>query len=431
MTKKSKGKVLQMLSPENYIRNKARSLPIFECLVNADWEEGKLADMVVARQHTNGNITAGLYQVDLACLGVKDTAYFFNIPLLEYREKFEVFMNMKDGFEKINYVLAHNIIYAGLEFADEYEFKPHKDFTSITQYILDEDTDDIPLIEIECGVDGLPAFTKETLIDEREDKKIIAHLDRVAGPGNYYLIDEEGIIINEDEVSKSDFREEEFNDWLDDRLDDLEYPGFDCELEFDENTVQNSQTYQLKIYIDKLNKPKVWRRITIPSYYSFHHLHFSIQAAFGWDDCHLYQFSDNGLSSKSIICKLNDELDSVDQEQLDATLIPLSRIFTREGDTYTYIYDFGDCWQHTILLEKVIPKVSCVPELIGGKGACPPEDCGGVMGYKNMLEILADKNHPEYYEYLEWLGLEEDETWDPEEFDLEYFQEVLRELFDD
>ena len=72
MTKKSKGKVLQMLSPENFIRNKARSLPIFECLVNADWEEGKLADMVVARQHTNGNITAGLYQVDLACLGVKD-----------------------------------------------------------------------------------------------------------------------------------------------------------------------------------------------------------------------------------------------------------------------------------------------------------------------------------------------------------------------
>ena len=127
--------------------------------------------------------------------------------------------------------------------------------------------------------------------------------------------------------------------------------------------------------------------------------------------------------------QLNDELDSMIRTTR-CNIIPLAG-FLPGRRSYTYIYDFGDCWQHTILLEKVIPKVSCVPELIGGKGACPPEDCGGVMGYKNMLEILADKNHPEYYEYLEWLGLEEDETWDPEEFDLEYFQEVLRELFDD
>lgn len=429
MAKKSQGKVIQMLSPENYIRKKTRSLPIFECMVNAEWEEGKLADIVVARQHTNGNITAGLYHVDLACLGVKDTAYFFNIPLSEYRKKFEVFMNMEDSFEKIDYVLAHNIIHAGLEFADEYEFKPHKDFTSITQYILDEDTDDIPLIEIECGVDGLPAFMQDTMIADREDQKIIAHLDRVAGPGNYYLLDEEGMIINDEEDSEPEKWEKELNDRLDFYLDNSEYSEFDSKLKFDKNTVQNSKSFQLKVSIDELDNPKVWRRIIIPSYFSFNHLHYVIQAVFGWTDSHLYQFSGNGFGSNSVICKLYDEYESHEQEQLDAMIIPLSRIFKREGDTYTYIYDFGDSWQHTILLEKVIPKVSYLPDLLDGKGACPPEDCGGIMGYQNMLEILTDQNHPEYYEYLEWLGLEEDENWDPEEFDIEYSQEVLMKMF--
>ncbi len=194
MAKKSQGKVVQMLSPENYIRKKARSLPIFECVVNTNWEESQIANMVVARQHSNGNITAGIYLVDLACLGVKDTVWFFNIPVSEYRKNLESFMNMESGVEKIDYVLAHNIVHAGLEFAHEYEFKPHKDFTSLTQYILDEDTDDIPLIEIECGVDGLPAFMQGPLIADREAQKIIAHLDRVAGLGHYYLIDEKGLI---------------------------------------------------------------------------------------------------------------------------------------------------------------------------------------------------------------------------------------------
>ncbi len=150
---------------------------------------------------------------------------------------------------------------------------------------------------------------------------------------------------------------------------------------------------------------------------------------FGWEDCHLYQFSDNGFDSELLIAEKNEELENDYKEVLEAGKIPLSQIFVKKGDTYTYIYDFGDCWQHTILLEQLIPEVSYMPELIDGQGACPPEDSGGVMGYKNMLEILADQNHPEYYEYLEWLGLGEDESWDPDEFDLEYFQEVLTELF--
>jgi len=197
MAKSSKGKVIQMLSPENYIRQKARTLPVYECMVNNGWEESQLANLVVARQHTNGNITAGLYLVDLSCLGIKDTTWFFNISVSEYRENIERFMLTEDGVENIDYVLAHNIVHAGLEFADDYEFKPHKDFTSVTQFILDEENDDIPLIEIECGFNGLPAYMQGPLDNDQKSRQVIAQLERVAGPGNYYLIDEDGEIIND------------------------------------------------------------------------------------------------------------------------------------------------------------------------------------------------------------------------------------------
>jgi hypothetical protein len=79
MSKKNQSKQVQQLSPENYIRQKARNLPVFECLVNADWKVSKMASVSIARKHTNDNITAGLYLVDLNCLGVKDAHYLFNL----------------------------------------------------------------------------------------------------------------------------------------------------------------------------------------------------------------------------------------------------------------------------------------------------------------------------------------------------------------
>jgi len=211
MANSSKGKVIQMLSPENYIRQKARNLPVYECLVNTNWQESQMANVVVSRQHTNGNITAGIYLVDLSCLGVKDTIWFFNVSMLEYRENLERFMDMEDGIDKIDYTLAHNIVHAGLEFADDYEFKPHKDFTSVTQYILDEDTDDIPIIEIECGFHGLPAYMQGPLDTDTKAKQVIAQLERVAGHGNYYLIDEDGMVIN-NEDDDSDEEDDQFTD---------------------------------------------------------------------------------------------------------------------------------------------------------------------------------------------------------------------------
>lgn len=94
-----------------------------------------------------------------------------------------------------------------------------------------------------------------------------------------------------------------------------------------------------------------------------------------------------------------------------------------------YTYDFGDNWTHTITLEKIIPQPSVKPELLDGKGACPPEDCGGVWGYKNLLQILADKKHPEHQEHRDWLGLFDDENYDPDKFDLEETRELIDDVF--
>lgn len=183
MAKKNTGKVIQMLSPENYIRKKARTLPIYECLVNTEWKEQGVAHVVVARSHVNGNITTCMYLVDIFCLGIKNTQYFFNIPEAEYQEMKESMEHIV--FEPISYNLAHNIVFAGLEYAAEYEFKPHKDFTSITRFMLEEDTEDIELIDIECGLDGKPFYVNGPNEDEAKTRQILAQLERTAGLGNY------------------------------------------------------------------------------------------------------------------------------------------------------------------------------------------------------------------------------------------------------
>jgi hypothetical protein len=215
MAKASKGKVIQMLSPENYIRTKARSLPLHECLVNTGWEDSQMVNVIIARKHSNGNITACLYLVDLFCQGVKDTTWFFNIPVFEYNGIKEE-INGKMDFEKVKYELAHNIIFAAIEFADEYGFYPHGDFTSVTSYMLEEDNDEIELIDIECGIDGKPAYMRTPNHTKSEADRIIAKLEKNAGPGNYIIFDE-----TDEDAGETDQEDE------DDDLDKLGRMTFD------------------------------------------------------------------------------------------------------------------------------------------------------------------------------------------------------------
>jgi hypothetical protein len=186
MANKKPGKVIQMLSPENYIRTKARSLPIYECRIDSNWKEQGLANIFVTRSHTNGNVTSCLYLVDLFCLGIKNSHYLFNVSKSEYEENFKA---EEDGDrEPISYVMAHNIIYAALEFAEEFGFKPHKNFSSVTRFMLEEDNDDIELIDIECGKDGKPFFISGPDDDVLRINATFKQLERTAGVGNFEFL---------------------------------------------------------------------------------------------------------------------------------------------------------------------------------------------------------------------------------------------------
>lgn len=208
MAKKKAGKALQMMSPANYIRTRARNLPVYECVINSDWEETQLARLVIARKHSNGNITAGIYLVDLLCLGVKDTHYLFNISEVEYRDFLHGNTELIEDGVRIDYNLAHNIVFAGLEFAEEFGFKPYKDFNSTTQYILDEDTDDIPLIEIVCGIDGIPALLPDLWDDRKALSRVISQLENKVGFGNFLLLRRDGRVMH----SMDDEEDDDFDD---------------------------------------------------------------------------------------------------------------------------------------------------------------------------------------------------------------------------
>jgi len=145
------------LSPKKYIVTKARTLPIYKCLISENWEESKLATIVVMRQHTNENVTAGIYLVDIAAQGTKDTFFEFSINENEFLEKASA-----NKLIEVDYTLVHNIIYGANAFATENGFRLHRDFLGITQFILEEDTEEIPLMELEFGQNGKP-FSIQTI----------------------------------------------------------------------------------------------------------------------------------------------------------------------------------------------------------------------------------------------------------------------------
>ncbi len=193
-----KGKVISMpTSPEAQIRTHARNLPVGRCYVSDDWEETQTANVVVTRKHVNGNITFGFYLVDLMLLGVRDCFYTFN----ESPAKLEKRINSGYvEFVECDYVLAHNIIYEGIAFAEHCGFAPVKRFTKTGIYILEEDSGNIPEMDIPLGEDDTPVVFV-TPEDNRQHE--IAILDKAVGPANYivYHVDGEGNVEKEDKDS--------------------------------------------------------------------------------------------------------------------------------------------------------------------------------------------------------------------------------------
>lgn len=176
--------------------------------------------------------------------------------------------------------------------------------------------------------------------------------------------------------------------------------------------------YSLKVSL-RDSKPPIWRRLLVPGSITLYQLHHIIQIAMGWTDSHLHQFI------------IGDEYFSIpspeDWEPVkDERRYHLNRIAPSENYKFIYEYDFGDGWEHEILVEKIQPAEAGVkyPLCIKGKRACPPEDVGGVWGYMEFVEAMRDPNHEEHDSYVEWWG----DDFNPEEFDIEVVNRALQRI---
>jgi hypothetical protein len=169
--------------------------------------------------------------------------------------------------------------------------------------------------------------------------------------------------------------------------------------------------YQIKVQLRGVAKPPVWRRLQVPADIGLDRLHEVIQTAMGWENYHMHVFS-HGSGEYGLP---DPELGHRDERKVE-----LSQLLTLPGDEIRYTYDFGDGWQHDIVLEEVLPSGSEVadPFCTAGKGACPPEDCGGVWGYEGLKDTLADPDAEDHEDMLEWLGLDSGADFDPKDFSI-------------
>jgi hypothetical protein len=169
------------------------------------------------------------------------------------------------------------------------------------------------------------------------------------------------------------------------------------------------EVIQLKVTLAEI-EPPVWRRLRIPMDYTLARLHKVIQAAFGWEDSHLHRFRIHGED----YMPLDDENEPETRDEE----VALKRVGLRLKTKFRYEYDFGDSWEHLILVEGLLllEEPAKVPDCIGGQRACPPEDCGGAGGYQEMLDALRNSRDSRGEELRLWLGTR---TWNAEAFDLE------------
>jgi hypothetical protein len=167
--------------------------------------------------------------------------------------------------------------------------------------------------------------------------------------------------------------------------------------------------YQLRITLMGVDNPPVWRRVPVPAAIRLDRLHEVVQAAMGWQNAHLHVFGD-GQAHYGVP---DPELGFHDEHmtKLNDLVAP--------GGHIEYTYDFGDSWDHEILVEEatVFESGERCPRCVAGQGACPPEDSGGVGGYARLVEILADPGHEEHQFMLDWLGLDSRDQFDPAHFD--------------
>jgi len=177
-----------------------------------------------------------------------------------------------------------------------------------------------------------------------------------------------------------------------------------------------SQVFQFKVELQGI-EPKIWRRIQVPVDYNYWDLHVAIQDSMGWLDCHLHHFEIKGKGKRKVAHIGIPDLEGFGelQEVFPGWEIAVIAYFNALGAEAMYEYDYGDGWLHTVKLEGYMFREKGIkyPICIDGKNACPPEDCGGVDGYYNVIDILSDPGHSDHEDMQTWAG----KDWDPKYFD--------------
>lgn len=169
--------------------------------------------------------------------------------------------------------------------------------------------------------------------------------------------------------------------------------------------------------------PPIWRRLLVPAGLTLAQLHDVLQAAMGWQDCHMHEFR----AGQRHFGRPNPDdrlmgLPSVENERT----VRLSSVLGRVGAKIIYTYDFGDSWEHGLVLEKRLSRDpnTAYPVCTGGQLACPPEDCGGIGGFYDLLDALGDPAHDQYDELRDWVG----DDYDPAAFSVDHVNRMLAPL---
>ena len=245
MAKKSKPQQPQQLSPERFIRERGRSIPVEKCYLDLESIKGcGEGQAVIVRQHKGGKRTIGAFLIDAWCRGVRDAFYVDRMEENDYEDFMDRLLgNPAQHLEEVPYEVLHNWVFGALEFAAEAGFAPHKDF-AVARYLLEDDEDErIPIIEYEFGLHGKHHLVVNSFQELERLKPI---LDENLGKGNYSWGTNPFGVAAQDE------------DWDDDEEDD-DWGG-SVDFRADEEVLR------LTLRIELANvKPPVWRKVEVPS----------------------------------------------------------------------------------------------------------------------------------------------------------------------
>ena len=181
------------------------------------------------------------------------------------------------------------------------------------------------------------------------------------------------------------------------------------------------EVYQIKVTLEG-SQPPIWRRVQVASDTTLANFHMVLQRVMGWTNSHMHQF----IVGRTFYGRPDPAFADMGSETLGEKRYKVADLAPVAKKKFIYEYDFGDGWQHEVVVEKVLPPDPAFKHTtcLAGANACPPDDCGGIPGYYNLLEALADPKHPEHADLKEWIGGE----WDAARFDLDAANAMLKRL---